>query len=510
MTSVGRPSGPAPAHGRGDGSGVLLVTGATGAIGCTLVEELAGTRPLRLLVRRDDKSTGRERLLGLLEGRAASALRSGEIEVFEGDLAKADLGMDATARRRLKSGLTGVVHSAARTDFQGSLLEEYRPVNVDGALRMAALAVEANCPLFLLSTAHVSGKHSGTFREDDLSLGQGHHNPYEESKQEAEARVTALAKQTGLPVAIFRPGIVLPGTPRPGIPIGPGPLVYLRYLAGLRGTDSKMVREIRYAGDPQGVLNLVPLPFVVRTLAEAVKRPVSGIRTYHLTAGQPFTMERMASVMNDQLTGLRVVVRPPDDLEDLDRYETILAHRCRFYQPYLFLRTRHDRSHLLQEFCGDDGADDAWLGRVYEEHLRVWRSERQGAVTSAPRAGSAIRYFDEFLAGKVSLLLVPGLKSLSAEFTVSITSVARYYLRIVHGVLESVERAPQPSTSFDYEIDAPTFLEAVTARVKPAQLFFDNRIRIRGNLYNALSTATALEDFFRLYPFSVKPTEALT
>jgi len=487
----------------------LLITGATGSIGSGLVERLADTRPLRLLVRPAHPLTGKERLARLLRGAALERLEAGEIEVVEADLSLAGLGLDSEERRRLGARLTGIVHAAARTDFQGTRLSDYRDVNVQGAVHMAELAAQANCPLILLSTAYVSGTHRGRFFEADQNLGQGHHNPYERSKLEAELAVLQVARRHRVPVAIFRPGVVLPDEPRPGIEVGPGPLVYLKLLAGLEGTRAAPERELRYPGDPDGVLNLVGLPFVLRILTEALDRPILDLRTYHLTASRPFCMEQIAAAMSRCLPGIRTVLRPPGELHEPDRYERLLARRCRTYEPYLSLRTVHDRARLLAEFDGRDGADPRWLDGVFDRHLRYWNGRRAPVPESCSHGRQVTDYFREFLPGMTGRLLVPGLRSLTADFTVSVLAQGSYRLRVACGVLESVRPQERRGGDFDFEVDGASLLEAVGGQVKPAELFFDRRIRIRGNLFEALSTATALEDFFELYPYRPSPAGTL-
>ncbi len=480
----------------------VLVTGATGSIGPALVERLCGSRRLRLLVRRKDGASGRERLEGILQGGAAlQALRRGAIDVFDGDAALPGLGLDDDQRARLARGLEVVLHAAARTDFSGERLEDYRPINVGGALSAVELAAEARCPLIHVSTAYVSGDHHGIFAEDDLDKGQGHHNPYERSKREAEEVVTRAARDLGVPLWIFRPGIVLADAPRPGAPPGPGPLVYLKYLAGLEGTRAAAERELRCAGDARAVLNLVPLEFVARILAEALARPIQGQRTFHLTAGRPASIAEIEAAANELLQGLRARLVPAEDLVDADRYERILARRCRPYEPYLFLHTLHDRRRLLAEFDGEDGANPAWLRRVFAAHLRAWRQEAlpRGAVNG--QAARVREYFERFLAARTGVLLVAGLKSLCADFTVSVAQAGCFRLQIAAGVLESVAPAEAPSARFDFAVDAESFLAAVSGRVKPAELFFEQKARIRGDLHHALATAAALEDFFALHPF---------
>ena len=307
-----------------------------------------------------------------------------------------------------------------------------------------------------------------------------------------------------LPLAIVRPGIILPDAPRDGLPVGPGPLVHLQLLARLEGTDSRRVWELRYAGDRDGLLNLVPLPFVGRVLERAALAPMAGKRTYHLTAATPLTIAQVSAAMNAELLGVRTQLCDPTEAGGFDRYERALARRCRMYEPYLFLRGGHDRRRLLADHDGDDGANEAWLRRVFSAHVRIWRAQRSEARCGSPAGRAVRRYFESFLPGKRGQFLVPGLSSLATEFTVSVAGVGVFHMRIADGVLASVAPVAERSGRFDFASDAEAFLQAVAGQVRPSELFFRERLRISGDLYEALSTATALEDFFRMHPFTEK------
>jgi len=482
----------------------LLVTGATGWLGCHLVEHLAGRQPLRLLVRRGRFHSPLERLEHLFTGAARRALHSGAIEIVERDLTESldDLSLE----------LEAVVHLAARTDFRGRGVEDYRPTNVEGARRAAELAARAGCPLVYASTAYVAGDWPGVYHERDLDVGQHSNNAYERSKLEAETVVRSLARQHDIPLTVVRPGIVLPDSPRAGFVTGPGPLVHLELLANLTGNPSGAAREIRLAGDREGRVNLVPLDFVVRSLAELIARPRPGVHTYHLTARRSLRMAEIEAAVNARLEGIWVRIVAPAELDDPDRFERLLDRRSAMYRPYNALRGSFDRRCLERELAADDGADEAWLGRVFAGHLRAWRAAGRNGTTDGapPPTRDAVRlksYFDGFLPSKIGRNLVPGLETLTADFTVTIDGHGSHRLRIERGALALVERAEGPSSNYDYLLDPTSFLAAAAGLARPTELFFEKKVRVRGNLYEALATATALEDFFRLYPFRAERCE---
>lgn len=479
-----------------------FVTGATGSIGRALVERLDGRIPLRLLVRADSDADAVRRLSTTLGPASRAALADGVLQAVAGDLRKPDLGLSPRRLAEVTDGLAGVLHIAARTDFDDADdVDAYRADNVDGALRMLALADQAACPFGHVSTAYVSGVRSGLVREDEGDVGQRHRNGYERSKLEAEIALTRTAARLGVPLTIFRPSIVLPETPRSGGSEGPGPLAYLRLLANLEGRRTGRERVIRYRGHEDGLLNLVPQRFVVDVLQRAVNDGMRPGATYHVTARRSLRMRQVSDLMNGCLQGLRTVLVPDLDPATLDRYEQLLERSFRMYADYLFLDHEYDRTALDRDFGIDDGASRDWLAATYAAHLRAWRAERRVRRAEHPQVAAVRAYFAEFLPGRIGRRLLPGLATLSERFTVTVPDAGSFRLDVDRGVLTSVAPVDEPSPEFDFETDAETLLEAVSGAKRPAELFFARRVVIRGDLHRALSTATALEDFFRLFPF---------
>jgi nucleoside-diphosphate-sugar epimerase len=489
---------------------IWFITGATGCVGRALVEKLDGHVGMRLLVRADNAAAARRRLAGVLGPKGLAALADGVIQPIVGDLSAPGLGLPPDVRADVTDDLAGVLHVAARTDFDdGHDVEAYRDDNVNGALRALEIAEDASCPYVHVSTAYVSGVRSGLIGEGELDAGQSHRNGYERSKFEAEKILRATADAKGVPMTVFRPSIILPEEPRSGTSEGPGPLAYLRLLANLEGRRSRRVRTIRYAGDDDGLLNLVPQKFVVDVLAHAVMNGARPGETYHVTASKSFQMRRVAGLMNEHLAGLETVLVPDLDTSSLDRYEKILERSFRMYADYLFLDHEYDRTALDRDFGLVDGADEDWLSDTYAKHLSVWRSERRQRRADDTESRAIREYFTRFLPERTGQRLVPGLASLSAELTVTVSALGSYALRIESGVLTDVSEVSQPSNEIDYEVDAAALLEVVAGRSRPADLFFAKQIVIRGDLYRALSTATALEEFFRLFPFTPHRTPEL-
>lgn len=108
-------------------------------------------------------------------------------------------------------GVQTVVHCAARThvmrEHAADALAAYREVNVQGTLRLAQQAAEAEVRRFVfLSSIGVNGSHNAApFTEADAPQP---HDSFALSKLEAENALLELAVKTGMEVVIIRPPLV--------------------------------------------------------------------------------------------------------------------------------------------------------------------------------------------------------------------------------------------------------------------------------------------------------------
>jgi thioester reductase-like protein len=264
--------------------GAILLSGVTGFLGMDTLARLIdrGEESLFVLVRAEDGDAAQRRLAAVLarlyEEPTTHAHR---VQVVRGDLLEPDLGLSRTDRLELLASVDRIIHCAASISFELPL-DQARAINVTGVTRILELARQiasrgALRRLVHVSTAYVSGRHSGPFHEDDLQVGQSFRNTYESSKLEAERIVRAA---TDVPVVVARPSIVVGDhrsgwTPAFNVIYGP-----------IRAAERGLLKEL--PARPDSIVDFVPVDYVTDGLIALLEDPESS-GTYHLVAGDQAT-----------------------------------------------------------------------------------------------------------------------------------------------------------------------------------------------------------------------------
>jgi thioester reductase-like protein len=190
---------------------VTFLTGATGFVGQAVLARLLERtdRDVGVLVRAGSHEGARARVRGILRALFGDADRHADrVHAARGDLLRPGLGLDAATHAQLADQVDEILHAGASVSFNLSL-EKSRAINVAGTRRVLELAERCRHlrRLTYVSTAYVAGDRSDIATEDELDVGQGFRNPYEQSKHEAERLVRAHGDR--LPLTIVRPSIVV-------------------------------------------------------------------------------------------------------------------------------------------------------------------------------------------------------------------------------------------------------------------------------------------------------------
>jgi thioester reductase-like protein len=241
-------------------------------------------------VRASDDADGRRRLATQFDvcGLGSERLQSRVLPVV-GDLALPGLGLSAAAFAALADGIDVVYHVGALVNFAYPY-SALRAANVDGTREVLRLACAPRPkPLHYVSTLGVLG--NGAAREADGKLVEcdvpdrydGVPIGYFESKWVAE-RLVATARARGLPVSIFRPGIIGGDTQ-----YGRSPATDL--LAQL----IQLIARLRSAPDVEFALDIAPVDYVARAIVHVSRRPEAMGRTFHVCGAGPTRFADLAA-----------------------------------------------------------------------------------------------------------------------------------------------------------------------------------------------------------------------
>ncbi|MBV9774669.1 MAG: SDR family oxidoreductase [Gemmatimonadetes bacterium] len=281
----------------------IFFTGFPGFLGSELLPRVLERSPgsgAVCLVQPKFAALARARADELERGHPALA---GRVRIVEGDITRPDLGLGDA--RELEADTVEVYHLAAVYDLSVAREVGMR-VNVDGTRNVLALA--RRCPglrrFQYVSTCYVSGRHPGTFAEDDLEVGQEFNNFYEETKYLAEVEVRR-AMRDGLPATIYRPSIVVGDSATGATQKYDGPYFAIRWL--LR---QPKIAVMTVVGDTTRTeFNVVPRDFVVDAIAYLSGRAESEGRTYNLADPHPLTVDGMLTDLA-RATGRRMIRVP--------------------------------------------------------------------------------------------------------------------------------------------------------------------------------------------------------
>ena len=300
---------------------VVLLTGASGALGPHLLAELLGSNDIERIVvlLRPGPSNPRARVEQLRQ--TALRLAAGEpsrerIQLDRlwpvlGDVRLPLLGLDWWTAHELSRTVSVIVHAAAQTNFQAPWSEAHA-VNVEGTLN--ALDLGRRCPqlsqFLLVSTTCVAGARVGSIQEQTGTIAPDFFNPYERSKWDAE-RAAVLA---GLPVRIARLSTCI-GSERDGYVHRFGAVHHVLhwYLRGL-------LPMIPARGDAP--VDIIATEVAAKWIAKAAINDPGDCRICHIAAGE--SAPRVGQLLDcviDQVSGApghARLERPP--LVDADTF----------------------------------------------------------------------------------------------------------------------------------------------------------------------------------------------
>lgn len=272
-----------------------FLTGATGTVGSAILERLAATPGVKvvLLIRAESERALQARFESLTSGMSVEA----SLTPVLGDITLPAFGLSDEELLRVRSALTNVIHSAASVRMNLPV-EAARAAAVTSArsifdLARASLGQSGPAKVEFLSTVGVNGTRSAPLPEGPICESRQFHNTYEEAKAEAEL-VAIEALRSGIPVTIHRPSMIV-GDSRTGRIAHFQIFYYIcEFLSGRRTCG-----VLPSLGGTK--LDVVPVDFVVDAILATSEQPSMAGRILNLCSGpqQSLVLDDLRAVIVD-------------------------------------------------------------------------------------------------------------------------------------------------------------------------------------------------------------------
>lgn len=259
--------------------------------------------------------------------------------VLPGDITSPDLGLSPNDLEQARANSTIVFHLAALYDLAVARDPAMR-VNVEGTrnINKFVSSITNLRNYHYVSTCYVAGKRTGVILETDLQHNAGFRNYYEETKYLAESEVQAL--KPSLPVTVHRPSVVC-GDSKTGETVKYDGIYYLiRYLLKWPAVLSAV-----NIGNDEVTLNLVPVDFVVESMAVLAGDNHAIGKTLQLADPNPLTTRQLFDTIARAIDGHPSRLTLPSSVVEkslmtaLSPKLTDLPHSA---VPYFFLRQTYD------------------------------------------------------------------------------------------------------------------------------------------------------------------------
>jgi len=281
----------------------VFLTGFPGFLGSALVERLLDRHDAETTVTCLIQSKYRSQAETKAEEIEAEYDAEGRIELVEGDITDADLGL-GEAYDDLQADSVEVYHLAAIYDLTMDR-EPGRLVNIEGTRHVLDFAEGGNVDrLHYVSSVVVSGTYEGRFTEDMLQEGQQFCNYYETTKHMAE--VLVQQRMDEIPTTIYRPGVAVGDSETGETQKYDGPYAFVEML--LDQGDNAVIPAPRGASDAE--FNLVPRDYVVDALGHLSGIEESEGKVYHLADPDPPTTTELIKTFGEAAGKSRTIVVP--------------------------------------------------------------------------------------------------------------------------------------------------------------------------------------------------------
>ncbi|MGH3238973.1 MAG: carboxylic acid reductase, partial [Spirillospora sp.] len=279
--------------------GGTLLTGATGYLGRFLALDRLrdGGERVTVLARAADDDTARRRVLDGLRTAAGGqddrleTAAAERLDVLAADVSAPRFGLDAKTWRRLADETGRIVHAAALVNHVLPYSRLFAP-NVVATAGMVELALTGPTKhVTYLSTIAAALEPDETFLDEDADVRAGgprrlddgsDAGGYAVSKWAGEVLLREAHHRTGLPVTVFRPGMVLAHSGLPGVLNLPDRFTRLLVSVLATGLAPRSFYRLGPDGGRQRAhYGGLPVDFTTDAISALTARPSAGYVTYN-------------------------------------------------------------------------------------------------------------------------------------------------------------------------------------------------------------------------------------
>lgn len=276
----------------------IFLTGASGALGSSIVPYLMELTPSRIyiLLRAESDEKLKERFNDLLTYWDFNAAITTIIPI-RGDITEDGFGISSNVFKEIIHSTTHIIHCAATVKMNMTEEQAHRSsvLSTENLLRLANLCIQNGTleKIEYVSTVGIAGKMSGSIPETPLTMPRSFHNTYESSKTKAEELVLQKINM-GWPITIHRPSMVV-GDSITGKTIHFQIFYHLtdfltgKYTAGFL----PRIKNVK--------LDTVPSDYVARVIVWSMQQTSTIGKILHLTSGPKHAIEisKLATKVQD-------------------------------------------------------------------------------------------------------------------------------------------------------------------------------------------------------------------
>lgn len=333
----------------------ILVTGATGLLGRSLLRDLAAVgRRVAVLVRPGKTTSAVGRVDEILDDWAEVA--GAEVAcpvVLSGDITTPGLGLSAEQTAWVAANVDEVVHSAASLSFQMRADGEPWNSNVHGTDNVLEFCRRAGVRRYHhVSSAYVCGLRQGRILETELDVGQTPGNDYERSKIVSEK--AAVGAPFFDACTVHRPSIIVGdlvagftntfhGFYKPLRIVQP----FVEAFVGAALESGSLLDVLGMTGAERK--NLVPVDWVSAVMTRIIQDRALHGATYHLTSTAPTSVGDLCRIFE----GIAV------EMAERERGAERPAKAPAAFDPATLGRLFSDQMHVYSAYWKDDPEFDS-------------------------------------------------------------------------------------------------------------------------------------------------------